>query len=48
MAALLEDYYDKVYYKTRNWQENISISLEDFQAAARELDAFLDELPATP
>jgi hypothetical protein len=43
MAELLNSYYDKVYYKTKDWQENISISLEDFETAERELDAFLAE-----
>jgi tRNA 2-selenouridine synthase len=41
MAELVEHYYDKVYYKVREWQEEITISLEDFTAAARELESFL-------
>ena len=44
MAELLNSYYDKVYYKTKDWQENVSISLEDFETAERELDAFLENL----
>jgi tRNA 2-selenouridine synthase len=47
MTELLNSYYDKVYYKTKDWQENVTISLEDFETAERELDTFLDEhLPA--
>jgi tRNA 2-selenouridine synthase len=41
MAELIRQYYDKVYYKTRDWVEDFTLSLEDFGEAARELDAFL-------
>jgi tRNA 2-selenouridine synthase len=45
MAQLLESYYDKVYYKTRDWQEDLAISLEDYESACRQLEEFLDKLP---
>ncbi|HEY6872476.1 MAG TPA: tRNA 2-selenouridine(34) synthase MnmH [Geobacteraceae bacterium] len=41
MAELIRQYYDKVYYKTRDWVEDFTLSMEDYGAAARELDAFL-------
>ena len=37
MTVLMTDYYDKVYYKTRDWQPDASITLEDFTAAEDEL-----------
>lgn len=37
MTKLIVNYYDKLYYKVRNWQEDMTLSLEDFQAAADEL-----------
>jgi tRNA 2-selenouridine synthase len=43
MTALVRDYYDKVYYKTRDWVEDFTLSLEDYSEAARELDSFLWE-----
>jgi tRNA 2-selenouridine synthase len=48
MAELLNSYYDKVYYKTKDWQENATICLEDFETAERELDAFLEQHLAIP
>lgn len=45
MAELLVGYYDKVYYKTREWREDKTISLGDYEAAARELDEFLRSQP---
>lgn len=45
MAELLVGYYDKVYYKTREWREDKTISLGDYDAAARELDEFLRSRP---
>ena len=41
MAELMTSYYDKVYYKTRAWQEDVVISLEEFEAARQELTRFL-------
>lgn len=41
MKALISDYYDKVYYKIRHWQEDVSVSLEDYALAERELERFL-------
>jgi len=41
MKELLTSYYDRVYYKTRDWKEDRSISLEDYDTAARELEEFL-------
>lgn len=42
-AGLINHYYDKVYYKTREWHEDIAISLEDYAAAERELETFVRE-----
>ncbi len=41
MSELLTSYYDRVYYKTRSWREERVISLEDYDAAVRELEDFL-------
>ncbi len=41
MEKLIREYYDKVYYKTRDWTEDVTLSLEDYGAAGRELGAFL-------
>jgi tRNA 2-selenouridine synthase len=41
MKGLLENYYDKVYYKTRDWKEDRKLSLESYDDAMRELDTFL-------
>jgi len=41
MAELLVGYYDKVYYKVREWREDATISLEDYDSAVRELEEFL-------
>lgn len=38
MAGLMERYYDKLYYKTREWTEDFTLSLEDFNAAADQLE----------
>jgi tRNA 2-selenouridine synthase len=43
MSELLTSYYDRVYYKTRNWREDRVISLEDFDAAVRDLEGFLSQ-----
>jgi tRNA 2-selenouridine synthase len=41
MAELIRCYYDKVYYKTREWREDLTLSLEDYGAAEQELTVFL-------
>lgn len=41
MRALITDYYDKVYYKVREWQEDAVIDLDDFASAEEELARFL-------
>ncbi len=43
MAGLLKNYYDRVYYKTRSWQEDRQISLESFPSAVAELEKFIHE-----
>lgn len=40
-AELIKHYYDKVYYKTREWREDIAISLEDYAVAELELEMFV-------
>jgi tRNA 2-selenouridine synthase len=39
MTELIVSYYDKLYYKVRTWQEDLTLSLDDFDAAADELIA---------
>jgi tRNA 2-selenouridine synthase len=41
MSELLTSYYDRVYYKTREWMEDGVLSLEDYDKAAREFEEFL-------
>ena len=41
MRELILQYYDKVYYKTRPWVEDLTLSLEDYAEAERKLAAFL-------
>lgn len=41
MEELMTGYYDRLYYKTKEWEEDITISLEDFAGAGAELEAFL-------
>jgi len=41
MQGLIDNYYDKVYYKTRSWTEDHRLSLEDYERAAEELHGFL-------
>jgi tRNA 2-selenouridine synthase len=43
MAGLVNDYYDKVYYKTREWLADLDLSLEDFASAEEELCRFLSK-----
>lgn len=45
MAELLGSYYDRVYYKTKEWSDDLTVSLEDYDAAAGQLDEFLGNLP---
>jgi len=42
MTELIRQYYDKVYYKVREWREDFTLSLEDYDTAGRELKEFLD------
>ena len=37
MTGLVCDYYDKVYYKNRDWEADFDLDLEDFDLAAGEL-----------
>jgi len=41
MKGLLENYYDKVYYKTRDWVEDRVLPLDNFAEATQELEKFL-------
>ena len=41
MEKLVVHYYDKLYYKHREWREELTLSLEDYGAAERELLGFL-------
>lgn len=41
IAGLIEHYYDRLYYKNRDWQEDFTLSLEDLAAAGALLE---DEL----
>ncbi len=41
MTELIRQYYDKVYYKTRDWEEDLTLSLEDYGKAERELAGFM-------
>ena len=41
MQGLVCDYYDKVYYKNRDWEGDYNLRMEDFDVAAEELGAFL-------
>ena len=43
MTGLICDYYDKVYYKNRDWEGDYNLGMEDFDAAAVELSAFLGQ-----
>ncbi|GAM08086.1 tRNA 2-selenouridine synthase [Geobacter sp. OR-1] len=42
MQGLMERYYDRTYYRTRDWTEDFALSLEDFEAAADELERQLE------
>ena len=44
MAGLMTEYYDRLYYKTREWVEDFRISLEDFDSAAGEMIKSVTEL----
>lgn len=41
MTELICQYYDKVYYKTRDWEGDLILSLEDYSRAEQELARFL-------
>jgi tRNA 2-selenouridine synthase len=43
MEGLVNGYYDKVYYKNRDWEGDYSLSMEDYQVAELELSAFLEK-----
>lgn len=43
MEGLMQHYYDKLYYKTKDWSEDTVISLEDFKQAGEELERFLSK-----
>lgn len=44
MEGLISHYYDKLYYRTREWTEDLSLSLEDYDNAAKELRFFTSRL----
>lgn len=41
MEGLIRHYYDRLYYKTRDWVEDAVISLEDYNEGEQQLNAFL-------
>jgi tRNA 2-selenouridine synthase len=41
MEKLVVQYYDKLYYKHREWREELTLSLEDYAAAEHELLGFI-------
>jgi len=45
MTGLVCDYYDKVYYKNRDWEGDFNLCMEDFEKAALDLGAFLGSIP---
>lgn len=42
MHGLMERYYDRTYYRVREWTEDFTLSLEDFNIAADELEQQLN------
>ena len=44
MEELIRSYYDKVYYKTRDWREDVNLSLENYAEARENLEKFLDTM----
>jgi len=40
MQELIVSYYDKLYYKVREWKEDLVLSMEEFETAAIELKNF--------
>lgn len=42
MKGLVCDYYDKVYYKNRDWEGDYNLCMEDFDQATVDLAGFLD------
>ncbi len=45
MAELLNSYYDRVYYKTKDWVADFDLSLENLDLAAEQLYKFLENIP---
>ncbi|HEY3307684.1 MAG TPA: tRNA 2-selenouridine(34) synthase MnmH [Desulfuromonadaceae bacterium] len=45
--GLIELYYDKLYYKNRPWTPDITVDLEDFKTAERELVEFWSQRSPT-
>jgi tRNA 2-selenouridine synthase len=43
MSGLVCDYYDKVYYKNRQWEADYNLDMEQFETAAQDLAAFLKD-----
>lgn len=41
MEKLVVHYYDKLYYKHREWREELTLSLEDYRTAEQELLEFI-------
>ncbi len=48
MSGLMERYYDRLYYKTKEWSEEFSLSLEDYTIAAEELGRQMADRGLTP
>ncbi len=46
MAALLTGYYDRVYYKTKAWTEDFTVSLENYGEARTKFEQYLNTLKA--
>ncbi len=46
MAALLTGYYDRVYYKTKAWTEDFTVSLENYGEARIKFEQYLEMLMA--
>lgn len=44
MSELMLSYYDKLYYKVRPWQEDLTLPLEDFFSATEQLVSAIDIL----
>lgn len=44
MSVLLTGYYDRVYYKTKAWTEDFTVSLEDYGEARLQFEQYLETL----